>query len=124
VVRAQGRRAPVLVAWSDTAESPGLRLDRLGLAGPVTFGSGDSRRHVSGVVLLNTPALARQLASGRDRWARAVLLHELGHLVGLAHVDDPYQVMYELNAAPLDSFRAGDLRGLELLGRGRCFRDH
>lgn len=50
-----------------------------------------------------------------------MLLHELGHLVGLGHVSDPYQVMYDTNVWPLPRYRAGDLRGLEQLGLGRCF---
>ena len=65
-----------------------------------------------------------QLQTGEDNKARAVLLHELGHLVGLAHVTDPYQVMYQSNAYPLPSYRGGDRRGLQLLGAGRCFTDY
>ena len=53
-----------------------------------------------------------------------MLLHELGHLVGLGHVADPYQVMYDTNAYPLPSYRSGDLRGLAKLGLGRCFDDY
>ena len=30
-----------------------------------------------------------------------MLLHELGHLVGLGHVEDPFQVMYDTNTYPL-----------------------
>jgi hypothetical protein len=119
-----GRRwAPVLVTWSSVAESPELAPDRLGVAGPTTFGNGSERRHVTGTVVLHADAIREQLAQGRGTWARTVLLHELGHLVGLDHVDDPYQVMYAQNAAPLDAYRDGDQRGLELLGRGHCFSD-
>lgn len=119
------RWAPVLVAWSTPAETPDLSGGVLGRAGPNTFDNGKpgGRRYVSGVAVFNGPALDQQLRSGDDQKARAVLLHELGHLVGLAHVPDPYQVMYDTNAYPLGSYRAGDLRGLEQLGLGPCFRD-
>ncbi|MGZ4722501.1 matrixin family metalloprotease, partial [Oryzihumus sp.] len=110
---------------STPAESPLLADGVLGRAGPDPFGTNKSgsRRFVSGVAVFNGPALDQQLRTGDDLKARAVLLHELGHLVGLAHVQDPYQVMFDTNAYPLARYRAGDLRGLELLGMGPCFRD-
>jgi hypothetical protein len=95
----------------------------LGRAGPDPFGAGADERYVSGLAVFNGPALAAQLTTGHDEQARAVLLHELGHLVGLGHVPDPFQVMYDTNSYPLASYRAGDLRGLALLGGGTCFDD-
>ena len=120
------RWAPVLVVWSSDAETSMLADGVLGRAGPDSFGTGEdaSVRLVSGLAVFNGGALGLQLASGDDSKARAVLLHELGHLVGLAHVPDPYQVMFDTNAYPLAAYRAGDLRGLEQLGRGPCFRDY
>jgi len=120
------RWAPVLVAWSDPVEWPQLKDGVLGRAGPVPFGLADrdDERFVSGSAVFNGPELDLQLRTGQDNKARAVLLHELGHLVGLAHVTDPYQVMYPSNAYPLPSYRGGDRRGLALLGAGPCFSDY
>lgn len=119
------RWAPVLVAWSTSEETPSLEAGVLGMAGPNAFGRDrDSLRYVSGSAVFNGPALDAQLRLGEDQKARAVLLHELGHLVGLGHVADPYQVMHDTNSYPLATYRAGDLRGLEQLGLGRCFSDY
>lgn len=120
------RWAPVLIAWSTPAESPSLADGVLGRAGPLPFGRAgrDDLRYVSGLAVFNGPALDQQLRTGDDNKARAVLLHELGHLVGLQHVTDPYQVMFDTNSYPLPAYHAGDLRGLALLGLGRCYRDY
>jgi hypothetical protein len=115
------RWAPVLVTWSSPAETAMLSDQILGRAGPDSYGSGAERRFVSGTAVFNAPLIARQLTTGDAAKARAVLLHELGHLVGLGHVADPFQVMYQTNSYPLARYHAGDLRGLELLGQGRCF---
>jgi hypothetical protein len=50
---------------------------------------------------------------------RAVILHELGHLVGLGHVADPNQLMSETNYG-LHDFGPGDQEGLARLGGGTC----
>ncbi|GAA0305524.1 matrixin family metalloprotease [Kineococcus aurantiacus] len=63
-----------------------------------------------------TDALARP---GGDRLVRAVFEHELGHLVGLAHVEDRTQLMYPQTSTVLD-YAPGDLTGLAALGTGPC----
>ena len=123
------RWVPVLVTWDSPAGDPPNPLlagDVLGRAGPIPFTGRepDSTRWVSGQAVFNAPAVGALLELGRDHDAEAVLLHELGHVVGLAHVTDPFQVMYDTNSYPLSSYRAGDRRGLELLGMGRCYDDY
>ncbi|HWJ80680.1 MAG TPA: matrixin family metalloprotease [Nocardioides sp.] len=107
---------PVLVAWADEDEVPDLSGDVVGVAGPVALRLGDLWRYVGGQVALDTD-LGHDLDSAA---ARAVLLHELGHVVGLDHVDDPTQLMFSESTFQED-FGPGDREGLVLLGQGRCF---
>ncbi len=50
----------------------------------------------------------------------SILLHELGHLMGLAHVDDSAQLMFPEARREVPDFAAGDLTGLAALGGGVC----
>lgn len=120
------RWAPVLVAWSTPAETSMLTDQVLGRAGPRSFSAHGDRelRWVSGAAVFNGPQLEAMLAGGDRAKVQAVLLHELGHLVGLGHVRDPYQVMFDTNAYPVSAYRAGDRRGLSLLGSGHCHPDY
>jgi hypothetical protein len=113
------RYAPVLVVWSDPEETDGLAGDVGGFAGAATADpDGEGPRYVSGVVVLDTPQL-QSLPAGRP--ARlGVVLHELGHLVGLDHVVDPADSMYE-SSGPATGYTAGALRGLAAVGDGPCF---
>lgn len=80
----------------------------------------DKRVAPCGIVAFDNPDLARivQRRNG-SVIAREVMLHELGHLVGLAHVKDATQVMYP-NTRPLAHYSAGDKAGLAILGAGPC----
>lgn len=120
------RWAPVLIAWSDPQESPGLAGPVAGLGGSTPWR--DTHGHltyVTGTVRLDTPALlpatGPALAAGEVHTARvrAVVMHELGHVVGLAHVSDRRQLMFADNTGQT-AFGDGDRRGLALLGRGAC----
>ena len=113
---------PALIAWTTPDQIPGLTGRVAGLGGStVTI---DPRTHraylISGQVALDAPQLTQvlQRPSGPAE-VHAIVLHELGHLVGLDHVNDPSQLMYRENVGVLD-FQDGDRRGLALLGSGAC----
>jgi hypothetical protein len=118
-----GRRwAPVLIAWETEEENPALAGDVVGEAGSVPASLGDGPRvYLSGAVSLDAPRLG-ELLVGRDGRSvvRSIILHELGHLIGLAHVDDEEQLMFPEARRDVPDFSAGDLTGLATLGAGAC----
>ena len=116
------RWAPVLVAWQRAAENPALAADVAGQAGPTALRLGDRPEvYVTGVVELDADQLRALLATPEGRpVAREIVLHELGHLVGLGHVEDRAEVMSPKASATGRSYGPGDLTGLAELGRGPC----
>ena len=114
--------SPVLVAWTTPEVDHGLEGKVVGLGGSTRMSDPLSgrERYVTGTIALDTPSM-RQVLQRPDGMmaARAILMHELGHVVGLAHVHDRGELMYDDNAGRAD-FGPGDLRGLAVLGRGAC----
>jgi hypothetical protein len=110
----------VLITWETAQENTEL-IRNAGLAGSMSVAlPGGPRVYVTGTVVLDAEDFREMLAwPGGEELARAVVLHEFGHLVGLDHVDDATQLMYPTTSATLD-FAAGDLTGLVQLGRGEC----
>jgi hypothetical protein len=112
------RWAPVLIAFSDGTESSELGADVMGRGGSVALSplGPASARYVTDFDL--------QLAHAGPGYQvdRAAILHELGHVVGLGHVQDRTQLMdaYQLGGT---AFGSGDLEGLALEGQGRCQSD-
>lgn len=118
------RWAPVLIVWASTAEVPDFGIDVAGEAGPYPMPTPDGgRTYVSGTVSLDPRKFTEIVASDGYPTAKVVILHELGHLVGLAHVTDPNQVMFPRVSARVTTYGPGDLDGLAALGRGRCEPD-
>ncbi len=119
------RWAPVLIAWSTPAEFEPLSGEVIGVAGNAPVATEDGQLAlVSGQVVLDSDQLTDVLkfVSGRAV-ANATITHELGHLVGLAHVDDEQQLMFPSARPLVNTLGRGDLTGLATLGSGRCFDD-
>ena len=119
------RWAPVLVTWAQPGE-PGVPLrghDR-GIATPVAVGPEGERTYVSGQVVLNAERRDLQPGFGdrRDAWG-ATLLHELAHLVGLGHVDDPDQLMHTYPGEGEVALGPGDRAGLAAVGADHGCRE-
>lgn len=110
--RYPGVWAPVLISWAEIkpgpAATPGFDTDG--------FGGSDSRTNLDGTVALVSGVIVISKTLDPNR-LKAVLLHEFGHVLGLAHVSDPYQVMAATHVNPPSSLGAGDITGLAKLGR-------
>lgn len=114
------RWAPVLVAWQTEQENPALAGDTVGEAGSLAVSLGDGPRvHVTGTVSLDAGQFPDLMADS-PATASGIVLHELGHLVGLDHVDDTSQLLHPETVPGVTDYAAGDLTGLARLGRGPC----
>jgi hypothetical protein len=117
------RWAPVLIAWADPDDSdiPFVREDRVaaGVAVPVIPPTRFEDVYVSGWIAINAddpnpPGFALAGEQG------PVILHELGHLMGLGHVQSVGELMHPAGGGVVD-FGPGDREGLEQLGAsGGC----
>lgn len=118
------RWAPILVAWTDPKEFAELEGDIAGVGGSswVETSSENVKVYVSGQVALDGPQLADLIDNESAESARSVILHELGHLVGLDHVDDKSQVMNPEGDPDITEYQAGDRAGLARLGQGKCVK--
>lgn len=95
-----------------------------GFAGPeVAWSQGMYQKlvYVTGAVTLSTDAFTEMFRWGEPDQAKAVMLHEFGHLVGLDHVNKPSELMFEDNNG-LTTWGQGDLSGLSAMGNGSCLK--
>jgi hypothetical protein len=73
-----------------------------------------------GFVVIDTPQMLKQTIGGFGAGARRtnLLLHELGHAMGLQHVTDTHQQMYPtLHSTSPSGLATGDVTGLTKVGR-------
>ncbi len=112
------RWAPVLVGWRPPGEGglPLRDVDR-GVAVPVAVGPEGAQVYVTGQVVLNPlrEDLLPGTGSRSDSWG-ATILHELAHVLGLDHVDDPGELMHVYPGSGRVELGPGDLAGLAAVG--------
>ena len=113
------RGTSLVMGWGRTGGAAGI-------GGPRYQSNG---RIIDGYVVLN-PKTSRRLANGFGRGPREgyqgtvgqLMMHELGHAVGLQHVRDRAQIMYPTLTRKKATWGAGDRNGLQKVGRrAGCF---
>jgi len=112
-----------LIAWESPAQQPEFTGGAIGLGGASYYTAGpvNDPQLVHGVVEIDS-AFAFTAGFGGPNSLGTVLLHELGHMVGLGHVADPTQVMYPI-ASTRSDYGPGDLEGLWYVGTPQgCLR--
>ncbi|GAB3260289.1 hypothetical protein GCM10027425_23360 [Alteromonas gracilis] len=105
----------VSIGWGSEAEFPRLAGRTIGLGGSMMQSTIGGSSYIGGSVVIESD---REFFRDRGQH-RAVLMHELAHVVGLGHVDDPRELMAAENSGQL-WFGPGDIQGLAELGRGEC----
>ena len=109
-----GRAGPVLIGFAGSGEVPGLAGDVAGRAASVP--AGDGVHYSTGAIMLDAGYYAG--VDDLDQ-RRAVVLHELGHVLGLHHVEDDGELMARDGSGRTD-FGPGDLAGLRALHEASC----
>ncbi|WP_051476918.1 matrixin family metalloprotease [Arthrobacter sp. Br18] len=114
------RWAPVLFAWTNEEETPGLEGSMVALASSeYAEVPGEPAVYVTGQVKLDAEDVTGWLEGPEGRYeVKGLIMHELGHVVGLDHIEDRDQLMHA--TAPVYEIQDGDRAGLALVGTGPC----
>lgn len=114
--------APVVIGWAVEGDQVDLEGDTAGVGGSrvVQGAYGDAEFLRSGAVIVDTAGFPGMIQDSDDgARLQSVVMHELGHVVGLDHSSDPAQLMFAA-ATSTAQWGAGDLQGLALAGAGPC----
>jgi hypothetical protein len=115
-----GAYAPVLIGFvhrdqTDLFGPPGDTVLAKGGSGGVTIGG--VPRYVTGLVAVDLDTSSTYLAQGTGPGSfGTMLMHEIGHVVGLGHFTDVQQIMNPYITNGIKDFGAGDRTGLTAVG--------
>ena len=111
---------PVVIGWADDSEVPELAGQVVGLGGGSAPDDGSQDHYyITGGIVLDTDAFTEATIAQSPRVMEALVVHEVAHLVGLGHVNEPMELMFGSNDGQTE-FGPGDLTGLARLGSLPC----
>lgn len=110
--------ATVKVRWVSSKEDEDLAGTTAGRGGSsYRIGGGESKLVRGNIWLRTDHPDAVGPAENAEVW-KGVALHELGHVLGLGHVEDPESLMAPVGQLDLTE---GDKHGFDAVGQGRCW---
>ncbi|MET4144141.1 hypothetical protein [Arthrobacter sp. UYCo732] len=119
------RWAPLLISWTTPDETPAFTGDIAGFGGSSLIQSGQAPWiFVTGQVQVDGPLAQQLIGQGSAAQVQSLILHQMGHMVGLGHAEGTDELMYRANDRTKAAFSEGDLAGLALLGNGPCVPEY
>jgi hypothetical protein len=109
----------VVIGWGDASEYPELAGDVAGLGGSAAEEKGGRLSYLAGGVVLDVAAFTPQAIARSPQVMEAIVVHELAHVVGLDHVPEPMEMMFDSNSGQV-TYGPGDREGLARLGALPC----
>ena len=110
--------APILVSFVTGDREPVLAGNVLGYGGSTSYWTSSSDpAYVTGEIILDRDLSLVRPGFGPGMTRGNLIQHELAHVIGLDHVEDRSEVMYEsISDESPDGFGPGDRAGLARLG--------
>ncbi|GAB3254142.1 matrixin family metalloprotease [Nocardioides dilutus] len=113
------RGEPILIIWSSQGRLHSLQGDTVGLGGGAVLEVNGLPRLVTGAIALDAESHSRTYDPLTTRAQQLILMHEIGHVLGLDHVDDSRQLMHASYVGQ-DGLGPGDVAGLKALHDVPC----
>lgn len=110
----------VIIGWGDAGKYPELGGDVAGLAGSAAEETRSGRlEYVTGSIVLDVAVFTPEAIVQSPRVMESIVVHETAHVVGLGHVAEPMEMMFDSSRGQVE-YGPGDLEGLARIGSVPC----